>query len=81
MKQHFKKVTAPDNLFVDNVDCEKLFMEAAALFHTILVKILYVSKWARPDTSLSVAFLTTRVRSHNTDNWEKLSHLMEYLTA
>jgi len=54
-------------------------MEEAASFHKIVAKVLYVSKRARPDMSLSVAFMTMKVRAPNTDNWEKLSHLMEYI--
>ena len=54
MKRSSKKSAALDYLFVDNEDCEKLSMEAAASFHTIVVNILYVSKRARPDTSLSM---------------------------
>jgi hypothetical protein len=46
----------------------------------IVAKALYVTKRAnRPDISLAIAFLTTRVRSPDTDDWEKLSHLVEYL--
>jgi hypothetical protein len=71
--------TAPDNLFVINEDCEKLSNVAAAVFHMIVAKALYVTKRARPDNSLAIAFLTTRVRSPSTDDWEKLSHLGEYL--
>ncbi len=56
-------------------------MEVAASFHTVVAKLLHLSKQARPDTSLSVAFLTTRVRSPDTDDWGKLSHVMEYLRA
>jgi hypothetical protein len=41
--------------------------------------MLYVTKRARPDTCLSVAFLTTRVRAPDRDDWEKLRHLIEYL--
>ena len=74
-----KKTAALNYLFVVNEDCEKLSTEAAASFHTIVAKLLYVSKISRPDTSLSVAFLSTRVRSPDTDDWIKLSHLMEYL--
>jgi hypothetical protein len=44
-----------------------------------LAKLLYVRKQARQDTILSVAFLTTRVRAPDTDDWEKVSHLMESL--
>ncbi len=70
---------APDNLFVVNEDCKKLSNEAAAAFHTIVAKALYVTKRARVDISLAIAFLTRRVRSPNIVDWEKLHHLMEYL--
>ncbi len=62
-----------------NKDCKKLSDEVATAFHTIVAKALYVTKQARPDTSLAIAFLTTRVRAPDTDDWEKLCHLMEYL--
>ncbi len=62
-----------------NEDCKKLSDEVAAAFHTIVAKALYVTKQARPDTSLAIAFLTTRVKAPDTDDWEKLCHLMEYL--
>ncbi len=38
-----------------------------------------MSKHARPDVSTAIAFLTTRVRAPDVDDWKKLSHLMEYL--
>ena len=47
----------------------------------MVAKLLYISKQAQPDTSLSVAFLTTRVRAPDNDDWGKLSHLMESLMA
>ncbi len=62
-----------------NEDCEKLPDEMAADFHTIIAKTLYVIKRVRPDTCLSIAFLTTRVRAPDRDDWEKLRHLVEYL--
>jgi hypothetical protein len=77
-KQRFK-TPAPDNLFVVNEDCDKLSEAVSADFHTIVAKTLYVTKRARPDTCLAIAFLTTRVRAPDTDDWEKLCHLMEYL--
>jgi hypothetical protein len=73
------KTTAPDNLFVVNEDCEKLSEAVLADFHSIVAKTLYVTKRARPDTCLVIAFLTTMVRAPNTNDWEKLCHLMEYL--
>jgi hypothetical protein len=77
-KQRFK-TAAPDCLFTVNEECEKLSEVAAADFHTILAKTLYVTKRARPGTCLAIAFLTMRVRAPNTDDGEKLCYLMEYL--
>ncbi len=77
-KQRFK-TPAPDNLFVVNEDCDKLSEAVSADFYTIVAKTLYVTKRARPDTCLAIAFLTTRVRAPDTDDWEKLCHPMEYL--
>ncbi len=62
-----------------NEDCEKLPEDMAANFHTIVTKTLYMTKRARSDTCLSVAFLSTKVRAPNRDDWEKLRHLVEYL--
>jgi hypothetical protein len=58
-KRNAKMSAAPDNLFLVYEDCKKLSNEAAAAFHTILAKSLYVTKRARLDVSLAIAFLTT----------------------
>jgi hypothetical protein len=78
-KRHAKTCAAPNKLFVVNENYKKLSNEAAAAFHTIVAKALYVTKRARPDISLAIAFLTTRVRSPIIEDWEKLRQLMEYL--
>ena len=56
-EQGFKPVTwqkydsaTPSNLFTVNEACEKLPEGMAADYHTIAAKMLYVTKWARPDT-------------------------------
>jgi hypothetical protein len=77
-RQQFK-TPAPNNLFVVNEHCENLLEAASADFHTFVAKALHVTKRARPNTCLVIAFLTTRVRAPDTDDWEKLCHLMEYL--
>ncbi len=41
--------------------------------------MLYISKRARPDVSAAIAFLTTRVRALDVNDWRKLIHLLEYL--
>ena len=72
---------APDDLFKVDEDATKLNSEMATAFHNIVAKSLFVVKRARPDASVSIAFLTTRVRSPNVDDWRKLEHLIDYFNA
>ena len=74
-----KTSAAPDNLFKVNEDCEKLSTKRAVEFHNLVAKMLYATKRARPDTCTAIAFLTTRVRAPDIDDWAKLTHLMKYL--
>ena len=76
-----KRITtaAPDNLFKVNKDTAKLEQPYAKVFHNITAKAIYVTKRARPSISLAVAFLTTRVKGPDIDNWRKLRHMVEYL--
>ena len=74
-----KASAAPEDLFKINEDCEKLGPDLATAFHTLVAKTLYSTKRARPDTSTAIAFLTTRVREPDLDDWNKLTHLMKYL--
>jgi hypothetical protein len=71
---------APDDLFIVDKDAEKLSKESSVAFHHLVAKTLYVSKCARPDVSTAIAFLTTRVKAPDINDWRILrSHLMEYL--
>jgi hypothetical protein len=72
---------APDDLFKVNVDEVKLSQAQAKAFHNIVAKALYAAKRSRPDIALAVAFLTTRVREPDVDDWRKLTHLNGYLKA
>ena len=54
---------APEDLFKVDNDASKLSPAEAKSFHSIIAMMLYVTKRARPDTLLAVAFLTTRVES------------------
>ncbi len=57
----------------------KLDRARAKAFHNITAKGVYITKRARPNISLSIAFLTTRVNGPDIDNWRKLCNLVEYL--
>jgi hypothetical protein len=52
---------APEDLFKVDDDASKLCSVMAKDFHSIIMMTLYVTKRARPDTLLAVAFLSTRV--------------------
>lgn len=72
---------APDDLFKVDEVAIKLDPAMTKVFHNIVAKALYISKRARPDASLAIAFLTTRVRSPDVDDWRKLHHLIIYLRS
>jgi hypothetical protein len=72
---------APNDLFKVDEDAVKLDQARAKAFHNITAKGIYVTKRARPDISLSIAFLTTRVKEPDIDDWRKLCHLGEYLRS
>jgi hypothetical protein len=74
-----KTSAAPENLFKVDEDCAKLRPKKAQEFHTLVAKTLYATKRARPDTCTAIAFLTTRVRAPDKDDWSKLTHLMKYI--
>ena len=72
---------APDNLFKVDEDAMKLDQAMAKEFHNITAKGIYVTKRARPNISLAIAFLTTRVEGPDIDDWRKLCHMVEYLRS
>ena len=74
-----RTTAAPGYLFKTDVDGEKLNKSDAETFHHITAKMLYLGKRARPDVQLGIAFLTTRVRSPDRNDYKKLVHLMKYL--
>lgn len=71
---------ATTNLFIvsDN-NSTKLCEEQAIKFHHETAKLLFLCKRARPDIQTAVAFLTTRVKLPDTDDWSKLGRVMKYL--
>ncbi len=68
---------APEDLFKVNEDLTKLNQNMATAFHNIFAKALYLVKQAWSDMSVSIAFLITRVREPDEDDWMKLEHLVE----
>ena len=74
------KTPAANHLFKVDDNCEKLNNKMKEDFHTFVAKNLFLCKRARPDIQTAVAFLTTRVKASDDDDWKKLLRLMGYLT-
>ena len=49
-KRNRRETAAPANLFEQREDCPKLEKQKKDNFHSIVAKMLYASKRARPDT-------------------------------
>lgn len=48
------------------------------LFHTFVMKLLYLTKRVRPDISTAISFLTTRVAKPDHDDWNMLTRVVSY---
>jgi hypothetical protein len=69
---------ATDRLF-DIREAPLLPAKEKELFHSVVAKLLYLSKRVRPDLLLSVSFLTTRVQKPDIDDFNKLQRVLMYL--
>jgi hypothetical protein len=76
-----KSVNTPASQYLFDVDkkCVKINEKDRKNLHSIVAKLLFVAKRARPDTQLLIAFLTSRVTKVDEDDWKKLKRLLEYL--
>jgi hypothetical protein len=70
---------ASSHLFDVNDDAEKLNTELSDFFHHNVAKLLFLCKRARPDIQTAVAFLCTRVKEPDVDDYKKLGRTMMYL--
>jgi len=70
---------AAEHLMNLNDSCRKLCEEDKEAFHHLVAKLLYLSKRARPDIQTAVAFLCTRVKSPDEDDYKKLARCISYL--
>ena len=68
-----------NHLFEINPNATRLDETDAETFHHLVAKLLYLSKRARPDIQLAVAFLSTRVQAPDEDDWKKLGRCIRYL--
>ena len=70
---------AAEHLFKVNDDAESLDQEQMTVYHNFVAKCLFLTKRSRPDISTAVAFLSTRVKASDVDDWKKLTRMIRYL--
>jgi hypothetical protein len=71
---------AANHLFlVNTTNPEKLGKEMGDMFHRNVAKLLFLSKRARPDLQMVVAFLCIWVKEPDSDDYKKLARAMKYL--
>ena len=49
------------------------------MFHHLVARLLFLTKWAPPDILTVVAFLMTWVHSPDWDDYKKLMKVLNYL--
>ena len=70
---------AAEHLFKINDTPTYLTDDDAMFFHHNVAKLLFLCKRARPDLQTAVAFLSTRVKHPDHDDYKKLARAMKYL--
>ena len=76
-----KVLTPASNALFKRGTGKFLSVEEREVFHSIVVKCLYVSNRSRTDISPTVSILCGRVRDANRNDWEKLRRLVKYLIS
>jgi hypothetical protein len=72
---------AGNHLFTVDDAAQKLDADTSIMFHHNTAKLLFLCKRARPDIQTAVAFLTTRVKGPDVDDYKKLARVMKYLRS
>ena len=74
---------AAEHLFQirDESEAKLLPEEQAVAFHHTVAQLLFLSARARRDIQTAVAFLTTRVKQPDEDDWGKIKRVLKYLNG
>jgi len=72
---------AKKDLFTVDNGSEQLDKRQGEFFYSIVAKLLYVSKRARTNAQLAIAFLCTRVSCSTEQDWKKLIRLLQYFNG
>ncbi len=70
-----------ENLFKVDPDSKKLKPERAKVFHTFVMKGMFLCKRGRQDIQPGIAFLSTRTQNPTESDWKKLLKIMVFLKS
>jgi hypothetical protein len=78
-----ERAETPAATYLFNIrdDAVKLDDNKRKEFHSNVQRLLYLSKRVRMDILLAIAFLSTRVREPDEDDWKKLERVLKYLNS
>jgi hypothetical protein len=76
-----KSATSPakKDLFTVVLSSPRLDKVRSDIFHSLTMKLMYVSQRCRVDIVTAIAFLCTRVSKSTEQDWDKLKRVLEYL--
>src|SRR5437870_2998801 len=73
------RTPASNDLFHVDEKSPALEKDRKEKFHSLVAKLLYMAKRARPDILAAVSFLTTRCQVSTDQDWNKLLRIAKYL--
>ena len=79
LKVHREDIHEFLGMTIDLKNPELLDEKNCVLVHSTTVRLLFLGKRARPDIQTVIAFLCTRVKVANVDDYKKLERVMKYL--
>ena len=69
---------ANKNLFNSVQDFPELNAEKSDIFHSMVQKLLYITKYAQPDIQTVVSYLCIRVSKSTDNDWRKLRRFLGF---
>ena len=72
---------ATTSLFTVDEESDKISKDENDLFHSIVQKLMYICKRARPDIEPALSYLSTRVSCPSISDEEKLQRVLDFIRA
>jgi hypothetical protein len=76
-----RSTPAGPNIFNIKPDSPLLSTQDKEIFHSVVYSCLYLAGKVRKDISVAVAFLSGRVQNPTQEDWDKLTHLIQFLIS